>query len=148
MWRLYCGAKGGIAIRTTYEKLRISFPDEAIHIELVTYKDYETEGYPIVRLDPEWPPEYVDLSPFMHKRMAFEHEREVRVIKKVDATANDNCAAGIRLEWDLEKIVDAIYVNPYAGDGYLEVVEAVVEKFAPQLERLLRFSNMKREPLY
>lgn len=149
MWRLYCGAEEGVAIRTTYEKLRISLSGQEMYIGLVSYKDYEKEGYPLIQIDPEWPPEDVDYYPFMHKRKAFEHEREVRVIKKVDATVNGESAEGVRLAWnDLENLIERIYVNPYAGAGYFDAVKVVVIKFAPQLEGVLRWSAMKREPLY
>lgn len=148
MWLLYCGSKEGVAIRTTYEKLRISLSDPEMYIGLITYKDYGKDGYLLYQLDPEWPPEHGDYYPFMHKRKAFEHEHEVRVIKKVDTTVSGEGSAGIRLGWDLEKVIDEIYVNPYADDSYFDAVKAVVTKFAPQLEGVLRWSSMKSEPLY
>lgn len=146
MWRLYCGDKEGVAIRTTYGKLESSLSDPEMYIGVVTYKDYEKDGYPLYQLNPKWPPEHSYYYPFMHKRKAFEHEREVRIIKTVQSDVATE--PGIRLKWDLEKVFEEVYVNPYAGEGFRDAVKAVVTKFEPQFEDVLRWSAMKTEPFY
>jgi len=148
MWRLYCGTKEGVAIRTTYEKLAQSVTDPNIYIGVIKYKDFEKEGFPLMQFDPNWPPQHVDFFPFMHKRKAFVHESEVRIIRKFDKPQGKESETGIRIKWDLEEVIEEVYVNPYAQNGYLEVVKAVVQKFASGLENTVQWSRMKSEPLY
>lgn len=148
MWRLYSNAAQGIAIRTTYEKLSNSLSDPDMYIGLITYKDFEKEAFCLLWLESHWPINYGDFAPFMHKRLAFQHEREVRIIKMTDEAIDENWEAGIRLDWDLSQIIDGIYVNPYAQDCYYNVVQAVVQKFAPELKGMVEWSRMKGEPLY
>ena len=70
MWRLYCGLQEGVALRTTYEKLDASLPN-GVSLGMVRYVDYAS-----------WDLKYpIDLeAPAMHKRLAFAHEHEVRVV--------------------------------------------------------------------
>jgi hypothetical protein len=70
MWRLYLTSAEGIAIRTTFKR----FCDALVNAEqqvfggAVRYVDYETATIP----------EGNTFWPFAHKRLSFEHEREVR----------------------------------------------------------------------
>ena len=69
MWRLYCGDHEGIALCTTYERLDASLPANT-YIGKVTYVGSTSER----GLDTNV------VTSIMHKRLAFEHEREVRVV--------------------------------------------------------------------
>src|SRR5260221_4443518 len=69
MWRLYSQTTEAIAIQTTFRKLSHVLPDK-VYVGTVEYIDYEKH----------WMPEGNVFFPFLHKRLSFEHEREVRAV--------------------------------------------------------------------
>lgn len=72
MWRLYCGADGGVAIQTTYSSLVESISTEyETYVGLVRYVDYATAAFESGNA----------FWPVMHKRAAFTHEQEVRLVR-------------------------------------------------------------------
>lgn len=78
MWKLYGQYQEAVAIRTSCQKLARALPGE-VYLGLVKYLDYEKDDF-----DP------TDLfSPFMHKRVAFQHEREVRGIIRESSVTDD-----------------------------------------------------------
>ena len=70
--RLYCPADDGIAIRTTFGKLRDSVNDPHTCVSEVKYFHYRTGRF--LRHKHDWDPAF-------HKRIAFKHEQEVRVLR-------------------------------------------------------------------
>jgi hypothetical protein len=94
MWRLYCPGDDGVAIRTTFAKLRDSVNDPHTCVSEVKYFDYKTGRFP--RRDPAF-----------HKRSAFKHEQEVRVLRhdvadwrKASKDEAFRLPAGYELQWD------------------------------------------------
>jgi hypothetical protein len=73
MWELYAQRNSGIAIKTTYKRLKDSLdkgtPD-LIKFGLVKYIDFENE----------WVPEDNMYHLFLRKRKSFQHENELRAI--------------------------------------------------------------------
>jgi len=98
----------------------------------------------------------------MHKRRAFAHEREVRVVLwppaggfvKLEPILEEmppppvNPKPQFGLDWDIEAAIENIFVSPYANEQYRDVVAAVLEKFAPSLAARLRWSDMKGTPSF
>ena len=72
MWRLYCPGEDGVAIRTAFAKLRDSVNDPHTCVSEVKYFDYRTGQF--LRHIHDWDPAF-------HKRIAFKHEQEVRVLR-------------------------------------------------------------------
>ena len=142
MWRLYCPGGQGVAIQTTYQRLVDSIAHDAeLYIGLVTYLHYETQSFP--------PGNF--LYPIMHKRNSFAHEREVRLVKTCPGLWGPPATVGppgITVDWEIEPLIEAIYVGPYAAAYYSEVVQTVVKQFAPNLEPRVRWSEMRAEPVY
>ncbi|MBK6701433.1 MAG: DUF2971 domain-containing protein [Saprospiraceae bacterium] len=70
MWHLY--SNKGIAIQTTFEKLKNSFnnSNDNVLIGQVKYIDYNIEGMFYLNA----------LTPFLFKRISFEHEKEIRAV--------------------------------------------------------------------
>jgi hypothetical protein len=98
MWRLYCSDNRGGAIQSTYSKLAQSLSsDPFLYIGLVNYIDYETEWFPSNN---------AYYAP-MHKRKAFRHESEVRIMKHkpeklLPPTEPD--PDGIYIKWDFNPV--------------------------------------------
>ena len=109
-----CGAADGLALQTSYEKLDQSLPPD-VFLGCITYTDYQ-----VGTMDP------TDnlFTPFMYKRPAFAHEREIRAVIWTlgDPTKNPSAPPqGARvgtLPWNAADVLDHVYVNPYAEDSY------------------------------
>jgi hypothetical protein len=128
MWKLYLKSNEGIAVQSTYNKLRSSISDnENVNLGLVKYIDYETE----------WIDGRVNLlAPFVHKRKSFEHEREVRalVIKwpAIEETVDSNhepIGNGLKIKVDIEHLIEKIYIAPYSPDWFGDLVRALIHRY-------------------
>lgn len=168
MWKLYCGDNYGVAITVVYQDIEVSFVNRnGLDIAPVQYLDYQVQGFPQDNL----------LYPFFHKRRAFTHESEVRIVKwcsdqipvGIIVTGHPPTEEEIRahqdelkrgeklkiergrsisLEFDVETLVRTIVVHPYAPEWYFRVIKLVVEKFTPVLVGRVKWSPMRTEPLY
>jgi hypothetical protein len=143
MWRLYCKDDGvlgqGVALRSTFGKLEGSIAHHNLIIGRVVYRLYH-----------QGPAFNDDLDPFMHKRLGFECEREVRVLSfnQPHYSTLALALAGqygfapapappaelseyIYLAWRPLDIADAIVISPYASEAYEERVRAAVAAIDP-----------------
>lgn len=140
MWKLYCPKNEGIAIQTTYQKLITSFSDnDEIFPGLIKYLNYETEKFTDMNA----------FRPIMHKRKAFEHEKEIRLVKpqmEYWNTLNENTTLGINVPWQIEHVAETIFVNPYAPEWYYETVKSLLAHF--NLEFDIQWSALKSKPLF
>jgi hypothetical protein len=131
-----------VAIRTTYQRLvELAAHDDDMYLGMIKYIDYETEWFPDGNL----------FYPVMHKRRAFAHEQEIRLLKFLYQHVPLNSPhgpLGFAIPVALDALVEEIFVSPYAENWYAETVRAVVERFAPTLVPKLRWSKMKSAPLY
>ena len=123
MWRLYTGAKDGIAIKTDFNSFKTSFTcSEDIYIGSVSYINYNSHFIPENNL----------FSPYLHKRKSFEHEREIRAIEMTIRTndqgidaSRDICDIGKYYKVDLSILIQKVMVAPFAPDWFLELVNSV-----------------------
>ena len=142
MWRLYCGEAHGLAIQTTYEQLVDSISAEHdIYVGCVKYIDYERE----------WFPDANAFHPVMHKRRAFEHEREVRLVSspsRFRASPPEPAPEALFLRWDTDLRIAGVFVDPYAPEYFFEAVKSVVDTLAPHLKPKLSWSQMKAAPVF
>src|SRR6266480_5094770 len=140
MWRLYCPGDDGVAIRTTFSKLRDSVNDPHTCVSVVQYFDYKTGRF--LRHTHNWDPAF-------HKRIAFKHEQEVRVLRHDDADwrkASEDEAfrlpAGYELEWDPVSVIDEIIVNPQSAQAYCDTVRRAVAGVASALADKVKRSDL------
>jgi hypothetical protein len=143
MWRLYCKDDGvlgqGVALRSTFGKLEASLGHHNLIIGRVVYRLYH-----------EGPAFTDDLDPFMHKRLGFECEREVRVLG-FDQPHYSTLALAltghygfapvpappaelpeyIYLAWRPLDTADAIVISPYASEAYEQRVRAAIAAIDP-----------------
>lgn len=137
MWQIY--SNNGIAIQTTYNKLKESFNKsiEDILIGQVKYIDYDTEA--MVYLNA--------ITPYLYKRRSFEHEKELRAViwnpkthrnltDENDNTfiENDNVLIefvehGKLAEIDLDKLIESIYVSPTAPSWFYQLITPILKKY-------------------
>lgn len=141
LWRLYGGGREGVAIKSKYQALVDSISnDDRLYVGCVRYIDYETE----------WFPDGNVYYPVMHKRRAFAHEHEVRIVKMSPGLQGPEVTdpALFKVPIDRNSLIEEIYVNPYSQEWYAEAVKSVVGKFAPTLAARVKWSAMKGTPLY
>lgn len=139
MWRLYCGPHEGVAMVTTFGKLKDSLTDPAARLGAVRYVDYSRDTLP----------SYNWLEPITHKRIAFQHEQEVRVVRWRKKEVGGHLGPpGREMSWDIEKVLDHIVISPYAPEWHLDVVHEVLAKFAPALMERLSWSELRADPVF
>jgi hypothetical protein len=152
MWRLYCRADGpegvGVALQSTLGKIEESVASHDLFVSPIRYR-YFHEGD---AFDDE-------LDPFMHKRMAFAHELEVRLLKynhshyimladafmraeSPTATPSD-LPEHIYLEWPLAAVIETIMISPYAHESYEKQVRDAVASIDPSMVDRLKLSPLR-----
>lgn len=135
MWQLYAPSGQGVAIQSTYRKLRKSLPDK-VYVGEVQYICYETD--------------FIDLknsfSPFLCKRKSFSHESELRALysnppyylrkdekngQEIRAAAHHerNTEAGTSFDIDINQLIENIYVSPLAEPWYAKLVETITKNY-------------------
>ena len=143
MWRLYCsdGDKKkqpgqGLALRSSLEKLEKSVDHEEVYVSPLNYRFYH-EGHAFND----------ELDSFMHKRMGFSHEQEVRVLtfdKKhyhllCASITDDSVTPPAELpkyrfiDWSPTSCVDAIVISPYASEAYESAARSAVVNLDPKV---------------
>jgi hypothetical protein len=136
LWRIYCGPNEGIAIQTTFGRLRQSVGD------LPVYRiTYETPG------SRKQTPTLPDLV--TKKRPMFAYDNEVRVVRFVDEKNRAPPGEDLidhRLTWDPEKYVETIWVHPDADQSFMDTVGAAVDHYAPALSDRVEWSAMNERP--
>ena len=129
MWRLYCkdGKRGqGVALRIALGKLEASLGSHDLFVTPIAYRLYHVG------------PAFNDeVSPFMHKRLGFECEREVRFLRYDQAHGSalawalvggdgfapppkrpPELSKHVYIDWCPLAIADAIVISPYATEDY------------------------------
>jgi len=140
MWGVYCRPGDGVCIQTTYERLKASLA--WLPIGLVEYGDFTTYKGPYNPWLGAW-----------LKRNAFSYENEVRVLSLdywIPGLKEEpgREMVGTPIEWPPEKIIENMYVHPNSGYSYIEVVNDIVELFAPALKGRVWYSSMGASPPY
>jgi hypothetical protein len=139
MWKLYARTEEAICIRSTFTKLDSLLPSN-VYVGKVSYVSYDSAEFPIDVF-----------SPFIYKRMSFEHEREVRALF-VDPSlrygeANDPLRPfGRWMPLDLSQLIDGVYVAPTAPEWFLDAVRATIKQFG--FDFPIHRSKLDESPLW
>lgn len=141
MWGLY--SKVGVAIRTSVGALKSAIidteQDPIIHLGAIKYIDFSDD-----RLTP---PDCVteDGQIFgMIKRIAYSHEQEVRMYITRDRRGKMleiQAPEPIRISVNLEKLIEAVVISPFAGESVSQSVRAVC-KWSGVNNNLISKSNL------
>lgn len=143
MWNLYLKSNEGIAIQSTYSRLKKSLLDEqVIYLGIVKYIDYDTEHLDSGNI----------FSPFVHKRKSFEHVREVRAVinffthKEGIPYPQKIINFGVQIKTDLEILIERIYIAPSSPPWFTDLVRSVVDKYGYNFE--IVSSRLNDRPLF
>jgi len=146
MWKLYLKSNEGIAVKSTFNRLRSCFKDEkrGIYIGKVQYIDYEKD----------WLPEGNLFYPFVHKRKSFEHEQELRAVIQeycykeggdIDWSKSP-FEDGIYIQVDLNILMDKIYLAPTSPKWLFELIKSVSKRY--ELDKEVHQSTLDDVPAY
>jgi hypothetical protein len=144
MWKLYLKSDEGVAVQSTYKKLRASMTDDQhVFLGVVKYIDYETEWIDSGNL----------FTPFVHKRKSFEHEREVRALVTKWPIGDEGIEFdketirhGLNIKIDIEGLVERIYVAPSAPGWFADLVAALVKRYGYKFD--VEQSKLNEQPVY
>ena len=149
MWNQYGSSGGSVVIQSTYQKLMDTLPSEAcidkdksentsIYLGMVQYKNYSSlhEG---LTLNANM------LSPFIHKRTAFEYEREVRAFLMFPA-ADSRSIWSVDVNVDFDRLIETIRVRPGTPDWERQTIETLIGKYG--LGMKVTPSEIDIEPMF
>lgn len=146
MWNLYSQSSDAIAIQTTYNKFKLSFKNthEHVYIGKVKYIDYNKEYIPIGNV----------FYPYLHKRMSFKHERELRALvskyphlKKGESIINREVAEfGINIPVEIDTLIENVYVSPLASRWFADLVQKLIYRYGYNISVI--HSRLSEEPIF
>lgn len=147
MWKLYLKSDEGVAIQSTFPRLKQSIIDgEKVFIGQVKYLDYNSDLI-------DNPSNY--LEAFVHKRKSFEHEKEIRaVVFKGPWTPNgeqfdfkiETIQHGLHIKVDIECLIEKIFIAPGAPKWLADLVKAVVKQYGYSFEVVQ--SDLSSSPMF
>lgn len=143
MWKLYLSSSDGFAIQSTFGKLRDSLQgcDERVFIGKVNYIDYEQGTIPLLDT----------FSPFLTKRISFQHERELRAVIWDHTTVNSETIEPIpdsrlNVPVDVSVLIDNVYLAPDSPAWLAELVKAILRRYSLNIP--VTNSQMSETPLF
>lgn len=120
MWQIFTKNQEGLAIQSTIERLILALQLERQfeqHIGEVNYIDYKKEYIPFDDT----------FFPFLFKRKSFQYEKEIRIISDV-SQQNIKINDGLKINVDINKLIEKIYIHPKSENWYKNLVIQVVEQ--------------------
>lgn len=135
MWKLYAYSNEAIAIQSTFQRLFDCLPSKT-YVGLVKYIDYEKD----------WLPENNAFYPFIHKRLSFKHEQELRAIIKEIKPGVPNSESGRLIKVNIQDLVEKIHIAPTAPSWFLDLVKNVTRKYG--FDFAVDSSLLDTEPVY
>ena len=154
MWKLYARSNEAVAIQSTYQLLHSCLPANT-YVGEVQYIDYETDYLAEDHL----------FGPYMHKRISFEHERELRAmiyirsdnpndylrnhiaVKDVEARVGDPIGdVGRAVSVNLNELIERVYVAPTSPAWFNDLVLKIMNKY--ELDKPLINSALDAKPMF
>lgn len=133
MWKLYLKSDEGIAVQSTYRRLRESIiDDQQAFLGMVRYIDYEKDAIDRGLIQ----------STFFYKRKSFEHEREVRALvikfprspeKGLDFS-QEAISDGLMIKVDVEHLIERVYVAPSTPNWLADLTRSVIQRYGCNFE--------------
>lgn len=120
MWQIFTQNSEGMAIQSTIGRIQESLHLEnqfEQHIGKVNYIDYKKEYIPFDD----------DFFPFLFKRKSFQYEREVRIISNL-SSHNLSINEGVKIDVDINKLIEKIYIHPKSENWYKNLVIQLVKQ--------------------
>jgi hypothetical protein len=126
MWQIFTQKSEGLAIQSTLGRLQEALyleKDYDQHIGEVNYIDYKKEYIPFDNT----------FFPFLFKRKSFQYEREIRIISDL-TLKNLNIDNGLKIDIDIKKLIEKIYIHPKSENWYKNLVIELVKRLGFNFE--------------
>jgi hypothetical protein len=153
MWQLYLKSNEGVSIKSSVKRIINAFEktSEGIYISKVRYIDYDKD---IWYHETEYPNRsYNTITPFVHKRIEFNHETEMRLLYEIKDTENDaqfwlsqEFEKGIMISVDINTLIDKIVIPPTADIHIENKIKDLLKE--NKLEKAVIKSKLSSEPIY
>ena len=144
LWKIYLGgAKAGVAIRTTFSRVKKSilaendaYPED-IYAGVVQYKDFLPEQ---------------ELSRFRlvtTKREFYSYEHELRMFilhyprSEGGVKPPYNLSSGRHVALDLDTLVEQVYLSPFVAQWFGDTLTEIMAKVSPNLVSRLTVSSIR-----
>lgn len=133
MWKLYSSYENGIAIRTTYGRLKQSLENfgRPIYGGKIRYIDIKKDRISFGNT----------LAPFAAKRISFTHENELRLVTLVDHDrhfhydwSKEDFDNGQLIPCNVELLIDSIFVSPKSSEDFRLQVQQLTDEHHLQIE--------------
>jgi hypothetical protein len=133
MWSQYIKSGEGLAIRTTFERLRRSIcpTGPAVSGAVVQYIDFDT--HPTT--------EYNVVAWGVLKRASFSHEREFRLV-----SLQPSGPTGIHVQIHAQDLIEQVYVAPTTPDWMFELIKNLLSRY--ELDTHVVRSELNQGPKY
>jgi hypothetical protein len=123
MWKLYGRSNDCVAVKSTYRNL-LSIAPPYSRVGMVRYIDYNKDDFASFNM----------FDNIMHKRLAFKHEQEVRMVASafpngVDPIPNAR-QEGFDIEINFDEFVSEVRVHPLCHTWFCNLVAELLRKFA------------------
>jgi len=154
MWKLYARSNEAVAIQSTYQLLHSCLPANT-YVGEVQYIDYETDYLAEDHL----------FRPYMHKRISFEHERELRAmiyirsddpsdylrdhipVNDLEARVGEPVGdVGRAVSVNLNELIERVYVAPTCPALFTDLVLKIMNKY--ELNTPLIKSALDAKPMF
>jgi len=149
LWKLYLNSNEGIAIRSSFRRLKASFnsAQDDVYIGMVRYLDYNSQTIPETNL----------FYPFLSKRKSFEYEHELRALLFNQPSTRRNADGKLIMEKppfetgkyvsvNLKELIYKIYLAPTCSNWLKELVESIVKLYGIEVQ-VVR-SSLDDSPIY
>jgi hypothetical protein len=125
MWKLYLKSNEGVAIHSDFNTLAAILERSSLiaGISMVQYIDYDSTVIPFGN----------GFFPFVHKRLSFAHEKELRAIiwamDNINRPQIQDDATSVSIDVAVEELVKAVHVSPTAPRWFGLLVEQVIQRY-------------------
>lgn len=125
MWKLYLQSAEGVAIRADHESLCAALQKSplVIRTSMVQYVDYDQVPVPMNN----------GFFPFVHKRLSFSHEAELRAIiwswEDKNRTQIPGDATSVSVDIEPRDLIQAVHVSPSAPLWFGRLVEQLMRRY-------------------
>lgn len=126
MWSGYGGSTGAICIMSSVARLKSALEpaQETVFLGEIEYVNYEREAFVPENL----------MTPALHKRASFAHEKELRAItissRHRGRPGQGLYRLGFGVDVQLADLVDRVLVAPREPDWIVETIRGVCDRFA------------------
>lgn len=135
MWKSYTDKKTGIAIKSTYSKLKSSF-NTAPEIKFGIVKYQDNIKTPIQNRDGEDDNIHI-YYPLFTKNSSYSSEKELRLMHQAKDDSNSSChdvftpkyEHGVLINVNLSTLIESVVISPFSDPLLINALENTIAKF-------------------